>query len=385
MPGAPFWLRCSLAALFLVGCLVLLASLWSNGVPGTGCRCSHDESPTMLPQVTQERVPLTMVVVTCADGLEITMANLKSAVAFSRVPLRFILYADVENIKRLQDRIMQWPASALNRITYDLRLVMFPKKDFETWKKLFVPCSTQRLFLPEMLPNEDAVLYVDADTLFLSPVEELWSVFEKMNESHLTALTYETEDVRTNWYQQHGKHPYPAPFGVNAGVMPMNLTRMRSFEWVSRMAPLMEEYTGRIPWADQDLLNILFSAHPDKMLLLTCRWGYRQDNCRFHESCSGETPAMLHANRKCFIAPDRAPAFSAIHRVMRKYELGTSLERNFIDPLERELRGAWRHECVDAFLLHSKQWRILARQLDNERGFNDDVTNATSSSTTYRK
>ncbi|KAG0441391.1 hypothetical protein HPB47_015966 [Ixodes persulcatus] len=89
-----------------------------------------------------------MVVVTCADGLEITMANLKSAVAFSRVPLRFILYADVENIKRLQDRIMQWPASALERITYDLRLVMFTKKDFETWKKLFVPCSTQRLFLP---------------------------------------------------------------------------------------------------------------------------------------------------------------------------------------------------------------------------------------------
>ncbi|EEC19727.1 hypothetical protein IscW_ISCW014360 [Ixodes scapularis] len=60
-----------------------------------------------------------------------------------------------------------------------------------------------------------------------------------------------------------------------------------------------------------------------------------------------------------------------------QYELGTSLERNFIDPLERELRRVRRHECVDAFLLHSKQWRILARQLDNERGLNDDATNAT--------
>ncbi|CAN8028493.1 unnamed protein product, partial [Ixodes persulcatus] len=272
MPAEPFWLRRFLAALLLVGYLVLLASLWSKGVPGTGCRVSP-----------------TIVVVTCANGLELTMASLKSAVAFSRVPLRLILYADVENIKRLQDRIMQWPASALNRITYDLRLVMFPKKDFETWKKLFVPCSTQRLFLPDMLPNEDAVLYVDADTLFLNPVEELWSVFENMNESHLMALTYEVEDVGTS-----------------------------CFDWVSRMAPLMEEYAGRIPWADNDLINILFSAHPDKLLMLTCRWGYRQDNCRFHDSCLGETPAMLHANRKCFIAPERAPAFSAIHRVMRK-------------------------------------------------------------------
>ncbi|EEC19726.1 hypothetical protein IscW_ISCW014359 [Ixodes scapularis] len=217
------------------------------------------------------------------------MASLKSAVAFSRVPLRLILYADVENIKRLQDRIMEWPASALNRITYDLRLVMFPMKDFETWKKLFVPCATQRLFLPDMLPNEDAVLYVDADTLFVNPVEELWSVFEEMNESHLTALGHEIEDVGPN-----------------------------CFDWVSRLVPLMKEYAGRILLGDQDFINILFSAHPDKLLTFTCRWGYRQDNCKFHDSCSGETPALLHGNLKCFTAPFRSPAFSTIHRVMRK-------------------------------------------------------------------
>ncbi|CAN7947415.1 unnamed protein product [Ixodes pacificus] len=228
-----------------------------------------------------------------------------------------------------------------------------------------------------MLPNEDAVLYVDADTLFLNPVEELWSVFEKMNEIHLMALGYEVEDVGNNWYTTRAKHPYPPPFGANAGVMPMNLTRMRNFDWVSRMALLMEEYAGRIPLADQDLMNILYSAHPNKLLMLTCRWGYRQNNCGFHDSCSGETPALLHGNLKCFTAPFRAPAFSTIHRVMRKYELGTSLERNFIDPLERELRRVRRHECVDAFLLHSKQWRILARQLDNERGLNDDATRGT--------
>ncbi|KAM7286344.1 glucoside xylosyltransferase 1-like [Ixodes scapularis] len=380
MRAARFWLRRSLAALLLFWGLVLLASLWYNEVPGTGCRCSHDKSPTALPQAhrsTDKKVSPTIVVVTCASGLELTMASLKSAVAFSRVPLRLILYADVENIKRLQDRIMQWPASALNRITYDLRLVMFPKKGFETWKKLFEPCSTQRLFLPDMLSNEDAVLYVDADTLFLNPVEEHWNVFEKMNESHLMALGSEGEDFAHNWYHRRAKHPYPPPFGANAGVMAMNLTRMRSFDWVSRMAPLMEEYAGRIPWGDQDLINILFSFHPDKLFMLTCRWGYRQDNCRFHDSCSGETPALLHANAKCFTAPFRSPAFFTIHRVLRKYELGTSLERNFIDPLERELRRVRRHVCVDAFLLHSKQWRILARQLDNERGLNDDATNAT--------
>ncbi|EEC04780.1 hypothetical protein IscW_ISCW004449 [Ixodes scapularis] len=64
-----------------------------------------------------------------------------------------------------------------------------------------------------MLLNEDAVLYVDADTLFLGPVEDLWDVFDKMNKSQMMALSYEAEDPRTNWYQQHAKHPYVPPFG----------------------------------------------------------------------------------------------------------------------------------------------------------------------------
>ncbi|CAN7937377.1 unnamed protein product [Ixodes hexagonus] len=320
-----------------------------------------------------------MVVVTCADRLELTMVNLKSAVAFSRARLRLILYADVENIKRLQDRIMQWPASILARITYDLRLVMFPSKNFEKWKQLFMPCSTQRLFLPDMLPEEDAVLYVDSDVLFLNPVEDLWGVFDKMNESQLMAQAYEIEDKAANWYQQHAKAPYVQPYGVNAGVMPMNLTRMRSFGWVSRMGPLLREYESRIAWADQDLVNLVFSAHPDKLFLMTCRWNYRQDNCQFHASCSGETPALLHGNRGCFTAPDRAPAFHAVYSAMQEYELGTSLERNFIDRLENKLRRLRRNYCVDQFLLHLKQWRTLASRLDLERGCSDSAANSTTS------
>ncbi|KAM7287669.1 WAS/WASL-interacting protein family member 2-like [Ixodes scapularis] len=57
-----------------------------------------------------------------------------------------------------------------------------------------------------------------------------------------------------------------------------------------------------------------------------------------------------------------------------QYELSTSLERNFIDPLERELLRVQQHECVDGFLLQSKQWRILARQMDSERGLNGAAT-----------
>ncbi|KAM7287508.1 glucoside xylosyltransferase 1 [Ixodes scapularis] len=385
MYAGKFWCRSALATLLIVWNLVLLGSIFYIKTPGARCRCADEKSPTVLPPANgsrKNRGPVTLVVVTCGDRLELTMTNLKSAIAFSRTPLRLILYADEENIKILQDRIMQWPVSVQARITYDLRLVVFPSTNSEKWKKLFAPCSAQRLFLPDMLPDEDAVLYLDADTLFLNPIEELWDVFGKMNESQLIALVPEIEDEANNWYKLENEHPYVHPFGVNAAVMPMNLTRMRNFGWVSRMGPLLEEYEDRIFLGDQDLVNVLLSFHPDRLFLMTCRWNYRQENCMFHTSCAGETPALVHGSRNCSTDPDREPTIYAVFSVMHKYELGTSLERNFIDPLERELRRVRQSECSVQFMFHSKQWRVLARQLDSERGFSDDAINATTSLST---
>ena len=44
----------------------------------------------------------------------------------------------------------------------------------------------------------------------------------------------------------------------------MNLTRMRHFEWDQFLEPIIEEYKGKIPWGDQDIINIIFSYHPGK-------------------------------------------------------------------------------------------------------------------------
>ncbi|EEC07213.1 hypothetical protein IscW_ISCW005307 [Ixodes scapularis] len=46
-----------------------------------------------------------MVVVTCGNRLETTMINLKSVLAFSTADIRLILFADVDNIQRLQDMV----------------------------------------------------------------------------------------------------------------------------------------------------------------------------------------------------------------------------------------------------------------------------------------
>lgn len=108
----------------------------------------------------------------------------------------------------------------------------------------------------------DAILYVDTDVLFLSPVEELWAFFAQMNSSQIAAMSYESEDFSSNWYHRFARHPYYGYYGVNSGVMLMNLSRMRQFGWNQRLEPIFEKYQSKIVWGDQDIINIIFSSDP---------------------------------------------------------------------------------------------------------------------------
>uniref|UniRef100_A0A0K8RJL7 Putative glycosyltransferase domain-containing protein n=1 Tax=Ixodes ricinus TaxID=34613 RepID=A0A0K8RJL7_IXORI len=122
-----WFLRCLLGLLVAVIIVFLIThnrvSRWT-----CGSSCRSQTSETVEPRgLAESRIPVTMVVVTCGDRFEVTMANLKSAVAFSRAPLRLLLFADAENIQRLDDTIKDWPANVLERVTYELRLVRPPK------------------------------------------------------------------------------------------------------------------------------------------------------------------------------------------------------------------------------------------------------------------
>lgn len=55
--------------------------------------------------------------------------------------------------------------------------------------------------------------------------------------------------------------------GLNSGVMLMNLTRMREFDWISRLAPVLEKYRLYLTWGDQDIINVIFHDHPGKVIM----------------------------------------------------------------------------------------------------------------------
>jgi len=127
---------------------------------------------------------------------------------------------------------------------------------------------------------------VDTDTLFLSAVDDVWKHFALMNSSQLAAMVPEHEDMNVGWYNRFARHPYYGKLGkgscakciggrdinvllfclgLNSGVMLMNLTRMREFDWISRLAPVLEKYRLYLTWGDQDIINVIFHDHPGKI------------------------------------------------------------------------------------------------------------------------
>lgn len=277
--------------------------------PGQAAGGGNESAPTRPTRI------ITLVFVICENHYEMGLVAVKSAVAYSMTPLHLIIIADDKNREKLRKEVALWPESVTRRVQCDVLPIWYPKENYYDWWSMFRPCATQRLFLPSILPEEDAVLYADTDVLFLNPVEDFWRMFAAMNEWQMAAMAPETEDRVNNMYWKTARRPFVQPFAVNAGLLMMNLTRMRAFGLERRVVQLREEFRGQLPWADQDLLNILFARHPLGLYTFTCRWNYRLEHCTGIGLCADGPVAVLHGSQRTFLWK-QDPGFAAVHKAM---------------------------------------------------------------------
>jgi lipopolysaccharide biosynthesis glycosyltransferase len=141
----------------------------------------------------------------------------------------------------------------------DERLAGLPTKDFTrkaTW---------YRIFLPELLPELDRILYLDSDLLILDSLDSLFA----------THLADNCLGAVTNVFQLNHLHR-PSELGLagpreyfNAGVLLMNLDQMRQEGATSALLAFAREHTPQIEWRDQDVLNVVLG---DRRLPLQPRW-----------------------------------------------------------------------------------------------------------------
>ena len=53
---------------------------------------------------------------------------------------------------------------------------------------MFRICSSERLLLPSILAEEEAVIYLDTDLIFMAPPSLLWNEFQRFDSNHIAAL-----------------------------------------------------------------------------------------------------------------------------------------------------------------------------------------------------
>lgn len=135
-----------------------------------------------------------------------------------------------------------------------------------------------RCSLPELLPDLNRIIYLDADLFVNRDINELWDV--DIREYCLAGVVDEGVAVHNylrilNKYPEIKKESY-----FNAGVLYMNLKKIREFGNLKKLVLdfLIENPKADLP--DQDALNVLFH---NKVLYLDGSWNqfvylHRKDN-----------------------------------------------------------------------------------------------------------
>ena len=109
-----------------------------------------------------------------------------------------------------------------------------------------------RLKLHTLLPEVEKIIYLDSDIIVCGDIEELW--LKEIGKNFILAVEVPTflHKKRLEGLGMKPESPY-----FNAGVLLMNLSKIRSSGLYKKITPLIEKKLNVLILQDQDILNIL--------------------------------------------------------------------------------------------------------------------------------
>merc|ERR1719235_1479660 len=73
--------------------------------------------------------------------------------------------------------------------------------------------------------------------------------------------------------------PFYQPYGLNSGILLLQLDRIRKSGMLSEMTQTATKYDKEaFPLADQDFYNAYAFNHPERVFVLPCSWNVRTDS-----------------------------------------------------------------------------------------------------------
>ena len=179
---------------------------------------------------------------------------------------------------------------------------------------LFKKCATVKLWLPELLLSERAVINLDTDMLVLESLDELWRELSDFPPSSFLGFV-EEQYYGAGWYD-HYRRLKAGRHGINSGTLLFDLGKARKINSSKIFADILMENPSPSDFSlgDQDVFNVLLSRYPDMYKPLPCRWNRRLEGCLVVEDLA-LLPGILHGNRDVLYAKeDYTDDISIMHR-----------------------------------------------------------------------
>ena len=152
---------------------------------------------------------------------------------------------DIDNLQSLADRL-----------GVDVRFLSVPASgQVSGWKTSghLTEGVYLRLLLPDLLPMEDKVLYLDCDVIVKKPLDDLYGV-------DIDRFRYAGVIDKLGSAASRIDAPFRQNY-VNSGVLLMNLKALREDDAFEKMRVLHDTHRSKITWGDQCLINIYAHEH----------------------------------------------------------------------------------------------------------------------------
>ncbi len=223
-----------------------------------------------------------------------------------------------------------------------------------------------RVFLPDLLPNLDRLLYLDSDMIVVSNLSPLW-------QTNLAGYAFAAVVNPLYPFQLRTHHPLHR-LGLqnlddylNSGCLLMDLAQMRSLGFATRI----KEYAAANPdnsWPEQDAISAIFQS---KWLKLHPRWNWQST---FLDLNSDSVPVAASIYREAsanpgiihFVGPNKPWKYICRHPYQSAYLRAANKTAWGRLPLEEK---SLRNLIIRMFFPPALRYRIQAWKAHMKRSF----------------
>ena len=137
----------------------------------------------------------------------------------------------------------------LEKFNIEIELIAGDITKFENWKAEwhFTTAIYLRLLAPDLLPNENKIIYIDCDTLVLNDLTELYDT--RLDDAVIGGVEDKGGAISSK-VPRSDDDVY-----LNAGVLLMDLLSLRNSGFLEQSMLIYQQYKDEITWADQCIIN----------------------------------------------------------------------------------------------------------------------------------